>query len=192
MFDHHLPILNSYLQELTFFLIVYTQIIFEFHVIFLIEYLNFERKSLFDNANIYIYIYNHVIFIPGHALHEKGLQRQGRRRSTGQQPRRKSARGPADKPRMNRLSTGDFVPAFGLHWISLVRASGETFRRRVFDALGGTRVSCFLGELFCWHPVLPDPAPPPRRAPRPDPPAVCPGFWIRQIQIYDVIFTIAK
>ena len=67
---------------------------------------------------------------------------------------------------------------FGLNEISLVRASGETFRRRVFDALEGTRDSCLLGEQFCWHPVLPDPAPPPRRAPRPDPLVVCPGFGL--------------
>ena len=77
---------------------------------------------------------------PGHALHEKGLQRQKRRRSTGQQPGTTSARGPADKPRINRGSTGDFVPAFGLHRISLVRASGKTFRRRFHDALEGMRI----------------------------------------------------
>ena len=34
--------------------------------------------------------------------------------------------------------------------------------RRVFDALEGAREACFLGEQFCRHPVLPDPAPPPR------------------------------
>ena len=49
-------------------------------------------------------------------------------------------------------------------------------RRRVFDALGGTGEACFLGEQFCWYPVLPYPAPPPRRALRPDAPVVCPGF----------------
>ena len=63
---------------------------------------------------------------------------------------------------MNRLSTGDFVPAFGLHRISLVRASGEMFKRRVFDALGGTRVLFLLGELFC-------PTAPSCPAVRPDP-----------------------
>ena len=60
-----------------------------------------------------------------------------RRRSTGQQPGTKSASSPAVKPDMNRLSTADFVLAFGLNGISLVRASGGTFRRRVFEALGG-------------------------------------------------------
>ena len=85
-------------------------------------------------------------------------------------------------PRINRVSTGCqpvvLFSSIGLHRISLVRASGETFRRRVFDALGGTRDACLLGELFCRRPVLPDPAPPPRRAPRPDPPVVCPGFGL--------------
>ena len=90
-----------------------------------------------------------------------------RRRSTGQQPGRKSASRPGDKPRINRGSTADFVPAFGLHRISLVRAPEEAFGRRVFDALEGTRVPCPLGDQFCWHPVLPDPAPP--SAGRPDP-----------------------
>ena len=77
---------------------------------------------------------------------------------------------------MNRGSTAGFLPPIGLNGISLVRASGETFRRRVFDALEGTREACPLGEQFCWHPVLPDPAPLPCRAPRPDPLVVCPGF----------------
>ena len=109
---------------------------------------------------------------PGHALHEKGLQRQqGGGPLVGSQERRALL-----GPLISRLQTADFVPAFGLHKISLVRASGETFRRRFFDALGGTRVACLLGELFCRRSILPGPAPPPRRAPRRDPPVVCPGF----------------
>ena len=64
----------------------------------------------------------------------------------------------------------------GLHRVLLVRAFGETFSRRVFDALEGTRDACLLGVLFCWRLVLPGAAPPPRRAPRPDSPVVCPGF----------------
>ena len=35
---------------------------------------------------------------------------------------------------------------------------------------------CFQGEYFCWHPILPDLSRPLRRALRPDPPVVCPGF----------------
>ena len=53
-----------------------------------------------------------------------------------------------------------------------VRVLGST----TFDPLEGTRILCFLGEQFCWHPILPDPARPPCRAPRPDPHVVCPGF----------------
>ena len=116
------------------------------------------------------------VVIPRHALDEKRFTKTKSRRSTGQQPRTKSASRPADEPLRNRLSTAGFVPAFGLHRISLVRASGETFRRRLFDAWGGTRDACLLGVLFCRRPVLLGSAPPPRRAPRPDPPVVCPGF----------------
>ena len=81
-------------------------------------------------------------------------------------------------PVTNRLSTGDFVPAFSLNRIPLVRSSGESFRRRVFDALEGTSEACSLDEYFCLHTVLPDFASPPCRAPRPDPPVVCPGFGL--------------
>ena len=80
-----------------------------------------------------------------------------------------------------RSVSGFWIRQVGLHRISLIRASGESFRRRVFDALGGTRKACLLGEQFCWHPILPDPAPPPRRAPRPDPLVVCPSFRLHKI-----------
>ena len=110
--------------------------------------------------------------IAGNPLHEKGLQRQqGDGPLVGSQERRVLL-----VPVMNRLSTAYCVPAFGLNEILLVRASGEMFQRRVFDVLGGTRDACLLGELFCRHPVPPRPAPPLRRAPRPDPPVVCLGF----------------
>ena len=81
--------------------------------------------------------------------------------------RKNSAFRLGDKLRINRLFAAGFVPAFGLNRISLVRASGEAFRRRVFDTLESTRDLCFTGDQFCWHPVLPDPAPP--FAGRPDP-----------------------
>ena len=111
-------------------------------------------------------------FVPGHALHERVYRnKKGVCPLVGSHERRALL-----VPVINRLSTADFVPAFGLHRILLVRASGETFKRFVFDALGGTRDACLLGELFCRGPVLTDPAPPPRRAPRPDPPVVCLGF----------------
>ena len=43
--------------------------------------------------------------ILGHALHEKGLQRQKKRRSIGQPPGTKSGRRPADKPRIIAYQT---------------------------------------------------------------------------------------
>ena len=79
-----------------------------------------------------------------------------KRRSTGQQPGTKSASHFAEKPRINRLSTGDIVLALGLNRISLVRASGKTFKRLAFDALKGTRDACFLGEMFSRRPAFLD------------------------------------
>ena len=117
--------------------------------------------------------------IPGHALHEKGLQRQ-----KGVGPLASSQEQRALLvPQLNRLSTADrprvnhsFRSPICLHRISCVRASGETLKQRFFDPLENTKNLCFLGEQFCWHPILPDLARPPRRAPRPDPPVVCPSF----------------
>ena len=63
-----------------------------------------------------------------------------------------------------------------LNRISLVCASGEMFRRLVFDALESAGKDCSLGAQFYWRTVLPDPASPLRRAPRRDPPVVCSGF----------------
>ena len=63
-----------------------------------------------------------------------------------------------DKPRINRLSTGNFVPAFGLHRISPVCAFGEAFRRHVFDALEGTKDSCGRNVLLACSPARPRPA----------------------------------
>ena len=71
---------------------------------------------------------------------------------------------------------------FCLHRISLVRASGETLKRRFCDPLEGTRDLCFLAEQVYWHPTLPDPARPFRRAPRPDPPMVCQGFGFDRLE----------
>ena len=66
--------------------------------------------------------------------------------------------------------------------ISLVPASRKALKRN-YIFLQGTVNLCFLGELFCWQPILPDPARPLRRAPRPNPLVVCPGFGFdRSIQ----------
>ena len=66
-----------------------------------------------------------------------------RRRYIGQQPRTKSGRRPADKPRINRGST---ARCNGLHKVSFVRASEETFRTIVSDALWSMRDGCVPGE----------------------------------------------
>ena len=89
----------------------------------------------------------------------------------------------ASRPARPRPAASSFAPtrpALGMSgfWVRQVRSSGENFRRRVFDASEGTGDACLLGEMFCRRPVLPCPAPPPRRAPRLDPPVVCPGFGL--------------
>ena len=84
---------------------------------------------------------------------------------------------------INNWSTADFVPAFGLHMISLVRASGKTFKQYFLDALEGAREACFLRELFCQRPVLTDPVPSPRHVLSPDAPAVCSGFGFNKYKI---------
>ena len=81
----------------------------------------------------------------------------------------------------NYLSTGDFVPAFGLHRVLYVCASEGKFKLNVFDVLEGIRDSCKLGGQFCWHPVLPDSASPTRRESCPDPPVVCLRFGLDRI-----------
>ena len=58
----------------------------------------------------------------------------------------------------------------GLHKVSHVRASEESFRRFVFGTLGGTRDGRLLGQPFCRRSALP------RRVPRPNLPMTCSGF----------------
>ena len=49
------------------------------------------------------------------------------------------------------------------------------------------------GRLFCRRPVLTDPAPPPRRALRPDPPVVCSGFGFdKKVYIGTRLFVFPK
>ena len=118
---------------------------------------------------------------PRHALHEKGSQRQkGVGPLVSSQERRALL-----APLINRLSSAcqPFIVPPSVYigfplFVFLGRRSGD-----VFDALAGKRDACLLGELFCQHPVLPGPALPPHRAPRPDPPVVCPGFGIVRLVI---------
>ena len=85
-----------------------------------------------------------------------------RRRYIGQQPRTKSARGPADKPLVNRW----LCSPIGLNRNSFVRASRDKPRSVFFDGLQGKREGCLLVEPTRWRPVLPVPAPPRRPAVR--------------------------
>ena len=86
-------------------------------------------------------------------------------------PRHSAVRSDATRPWYVRV-----FDSTGLHRISRVRASGETLKRRFYDPLEGTRDLSFLAEQVYWHPTLPDPARLFRRAPRPEPPVVCPGL----------------
>ena len=78
------------------------------------------------------------------------------RRYAGQQPRTKSDRLPADKPRVNRT----FCSPIGLHRVYFVRASRDTSRRVFFDRLESVRDGCLLGEQIRRRPILLRPAPP--------------------------------
>ena len=64
---------------------------------------------------------------------------------------------------INRLSAGCQSVVVFLHrftWVSVVRASGETFRRRLSNVLEGTTDGRLLGEPSCRRLVL---LAPPRR-----------------------------
>ena len=89
--------------------------------------------------------------LPGHALHEKGVQRQKNVGPIVSSQERRALLGPRSKH-------GLCSPT-GLHSMSLVRASEETFTTIVFDALEGARVGRLLGEPICRRPGvhIPDP-----------------------------------
>ena len=105
-----------------------------------------SKKSRFPSRSL----------IPGHALHEKGLQRQiGVGTLLSSQKRRALF-----VPRFNRT----FCSSTGLHRISFVRAFEESFRRVVFGTLLGTRDRCPLGGPNRRRSFRPGPAWPRRRA----------------------------
>ena len=132
------------------------------------------RRTGHGKHNCYPRRASHLIH--GHALHEKGLQRQ-----LGQQPGTKSARGPVDKSRVNCW----FCSPVGLHRVIFGRASGGVFNTVVFDGRGRKKDDCFLGDQTRRHPTLPRPAPP-RRPPCAGPPRPIrgmSGLWIRQVNL---------
>ena len=126
-------------------------------------------------------------------MHEKSLQRQ----KGGGPLVISQERIALFVPVINRLSTAgqpvisflhlfkwDFVCSF--FW----KDAQATFLR--CDPLEGTRDLCFRGEQFCWHPNLPDPARPPRRAPQPDPPVVCLGLGFDKFKLRIRLFVLPK
>ena len=106
-----------------------------------------------------------------------------RRRHSGQQPKTKSGRRPADKPRINRGSTAGFVPPtvyIGFPLFVLPQACPRGFSSIVW-MVRGTVVSWAnrpIGVPSCPSP--PRPAVPPCDAPS-RPACGTSGFWIRQI-----------
>ena len=101
---------------------------------------------------------------PGHALHEKGLQggnSDGLLVSSQEQGALlvplTNRRSTAYELVTNKLSTRDFVAAFGLHGRSLVPASWGRFMRCFVVAFGCSRSPCLLGEKFCSTHSCPTP-----------------------------------
>ena len=97
--------------------------------------------SAFVTFNVeLVELVNGDLVVPGHALHEKGLQRQiAVGTLVNSQQRRALA-----VPRLNRWSTAGqplvnrtFCSSTGLHRISFVRACEETFRTFVYGTLEG-------------------------------------------------------
>ena len=190
---------------------------------------------------------NHFLKFPGHALHEKGLQRQIGVGTLVNSQQRRALAVPVI-PRINRWSNGRFVPSavyieFPLCVLAkrrseqLLHCAGgpegrlaskatemsapcsaqrrpappSALRRadptrplcvRVFDSTGHQFVllgrrsgdvssmllesawkDCSLGAQFYWRAVLLDPAPPPRRASRRDPPVICPSFRLGRFYV---------
>ena len=100
--------------------------------------------------------------------------------------RTKSARGPADKPRMNRLPTAGFVPPsvyIGFPVFVLAKERSGQLCPRYPGGLEG-RLASGPPDPSASRSARPRRALPPRHAPRrPGPPVVCVGFgFVRFIQ----------
>ena len=114
--------------------------------------------------------------VPGHALHEKGLQRQiGVGTVVSSQERRALL-----VPRLNRWSTVCFVPPpvyIGFPLFVLAKRRSEQLFTVPWRARGtvGFRADRNVGTLFCSASCRPAVR---RAACRTDPPLVCPGFGL--------------
>ena len=69
-----------------------------------------KQKHLFGIVSVAFNSMKHGALVPGHALHEDGLQKQGVGPLVSSQEGTKSASRPVDKPLVNRLSIGRCVP----------------------------------------------------------------------------------
>ena len=129
--------------------------------------------------------------IPGHALHEKGLQRQIADGTLVSSKERRALLVPrinrgqtADEPRFKWWSTAGFVPPLiyiGFPLFVLAKSRSEQLFTVPWRAIGtvGSRADRNVGTLFC--PASPRLAV--RCAPcRPDPPVVCPGFGFDRLK----------
>ena len=119
----------------------------------------------------------------------KGFTETHRRRYTGQQPRTKSARAPADQRPVNRWSTARQTLISFLHRCTqdfVCLCFRTNVQKSVIDSLEGKREGCPLAGLSRWRPVLQSPAPPSCPAVlRPDPTSrSLSGSWIRQVRIF--------
>ena len=143
-------------------------------------------------SGIYTIIILRIILIriiPGHALHEKGLQRH-----MGDGPLVSSSERRAGfVPRINRLSTGpDFLFPTGLSRSLFIRASEESFKTGLFDALRGKRAGRLQGKPSCRRLFLPRPVPSRRAPPRPDPPVNYPGFGFPDMPCIKKVYSVKE
>ena len=118
-------------------------------------------------------------WVPGHALHARGLQGQKGDGPLVSSQERRAARRPTYQPRANCLSNASFFPPplyIGFRLFVLLGGRSKHLSTMPWG-VRGTVVSsakCSVGIPSC-------PAPPRRAPPRPDPPVVCPGFGFEKM-----------